>query len=47
MDRGIVTSTSANNGAIIRRRMIRVKDETGDIYITIWNKKVNHFLKIN
>lgn len=41
MDRGIVTTVSETTGANLRRRMIKIKDETNSINVTIWNDKVN------
>ncbi len=41
MDRGVTTTTSEINGEIIRRRSLKIKDETGVIFITVWNNKVN------
>ena len=46
MDRGTFTSTSENTRKIFRRRLIRIKDETGTISITIWNAKVDDSLFI-
>ncbi|CAF1370081.1 unnamed protein product [Rotaria sordida] len=41
MDRGIFTTTSENNDTTIRRRLLKIKDETGAINITLWNKKID------
>ncbi len=41
MDRGVTTTISQINGEIIRRRSLKIKDETGVLFITVWNNKVN------
>ena len=46
MDKGLFTTTSENNGAVNRRRLLKIQDETGAINITIWNEKVNDSLII-
>jgi len=43
MDRGVFTTTSEYNGEIFRRRILKIKDETVVINITLWNKKVNQY----
>jgi len=40
MDNGLFTKRSENNNGEIRRRLMKIKDETGVINITIWNNKV-------
>ncbi|CAF3334255.1 unnamed protein product, partial [Rotaria sp. Silwood2] len=42
MDRGILTTTSETTGAHLRRRVIKIKDETSTIHVTIWNDKNNN-----
>jgi hypothetical protein len=41
MDKGVTTTISQNNGEPIRRKSLKIKDETGVISIIIWNHKVN------
>ncbi len=46
MDREVSTTISESNGATIRRKLMKIEDETGTINITVWNKKVNYYLTI-
>ncbi len=40
VDKGIATTRSESTGGLIRRRVLRVEDESGGIIVTVWNKKV-------
>ncbi|CAF1370045.1 unnamed protein product [Rotaria sordida] len=40
MDRGVSTTISQDSTTTIRRRLLKIKDETGAINITLWNNKV-------
>ena len=40
MDRGLSVTIGPNTGTELRRRLLKIKDETGIINITIWNRKV-------
>ncbi|CAF4403940.1 unnamed protein product [Rotaria sp. Silwood2] len=42
MDRGILTTVSETTGANLRRRIIKIKDQTSAINVTIWNDKNNN-----
>jgi hypothetical protein len=41
MDKGVTTTISQNNGEAIRRKSLKIKDDTGVISIIIWNNKIN------
>ena len=41
MDNGLIETTSRDHGKLLRRRSLKIKDETAAINITIWNDKVN------
>jgi uncharacterized alkaline shock family protein YloU len=42
MDRGIITTISEHTGQPVRRKSLKIKDETAATNITIWNNKVNN-----
>jgi hypothetical protein len=41
MDRGLSSNATEDGETMYRRRAMKIKDETGSINITVWNKKVN------
>ncbi|CAF3889034.1 unnamed protein product [Rotaria magnacalcarata] len=45
-DRGLYTKTSETNQIIFTRRTLKIKDETGAIYIKIWNTKIDEIPEI-
>jgi len=45
MDRGIISTISQETGEPIRRRSLKIRDQTGAINITLWNTKVKKLLK--
>ncbi len=40
MDNGTTTKISQFTGETLRRKSIKIKDETGTIVLIIWNNKV-------
>lgn len=40
LDRGTIQTTSENDNTVMRRRSLKIRDQTGAVNITLWNNKV-------